>query len=232
MSDSTLLKAIYRFLTWSLLAALAVVFVLMLRKSPPPAVPVDSAAAARAEQKFARADQAKATGQSRQAVTLDRTELNSYLAQNLQTQGPPDATGASSSQSATPSAGSNAATTSQPSDPLAALNSSGATLDQVQSSVKDVKVDMDGDLVKAYVVFDFHGKDLSLELDGHLGAHDGYLKFVPVAGKLGEMPLPQSMLESVVDKMMASPENREKLRLPDDVSDIQIVNGQAVVSYK
>ena len=32
--------------------------------------------------------------------------------------------------------------------------------------------------------------------------------------------------------MMASPENREKLKLPDDISDIQIVNGQAVVSYK
>jgi len=31
---------------------------------------------------------------------------------------------------------------------------------------------------------------------------------------------------------MASPENREKLRLPADVNDIQIANGQAVVSYK
>ena len=36
-----------------------------------------------------------------------------------------------------------------------------------QSSVKDVKLDMDGDLVKAYVIFDFHGNNLSLELDGH-----------------------------------------------------------------
>jgi hypothetical protein len=102
----------------------------------------------------------------------------------------------------------------------------------VQSSVKDVKVDMDGDLVKAYVVFDFHGKDMSLELDGHLGTENGYMKFEPVSGQLGSMPLPQSMLNSVVDKMMASPENREKLKLPDDVNDIQIVNGQAVVSYK
>ena len=91
---------------------------------------------------------------------------------------------------------------------------------------------MDGDLVKAYVVFDYHGKDLSLELDGHLAAQDGYLKFDPVAGKLGDMPLPQSVLQSAVDKLMASPENREKLRLPADVNDIQIANGQAVVSYK
>lgn len=91
---------------------------------------------------------------------------------------------------------------------------------------------MDGDLVKAYVVFDFHGKDLSLELDGHLGSQDGYLKFDPVAGKLGDLPLPISVLQSAVDKMMDSPENREKLRLPDEISNIQVADGQAVISYK
>jgi len=86
--------------------------------------------------------------------------------------------------------------------------------------------------VKAYVIFDFHGKDLSLELDGHLSAENGYIKFDPVAGKLGSMPLPQSTLEAAVSKMMSSPENREKLKLPNDISDIQIVNGNAVLSYK
>ena len=69
---------------------------------------------------------------------------------------------------------------------------------------------------------------MALELDGHVGAQDGYIKFDPVGGKLGDLPLPQSTLESAVEKMMASPENREKLRLPADISDIQIVNGQAV----
>jgi hypothetical protein len=91
---------------------------------------------------------------------------------------------------------------------------------------------MDGDVVKAYVIFDFHGKDLSLELDGHLRAEDGYLRFEPVSGMLGSLPLPQSTLNSAVEKMMASPENREKLKLPADISDIQIVNGQAQITYK
>jgi hypothetical protein len=53
-----------------------------------------------------------------------------------------------------------------------------------------------------------------------------------VAGKLGSMPLPQSTLQAAVDKMMSSPENREKLKLPADISDIQIQDGQAVVKYK
>jgi len=219
-------KTVYQILGWLNLAGILLILFLILHKAPPPAVAVDPAAAARAQQKFAAADHAKAAGQAGQSVMLDSTELNSYLARNLQTDNSAAAT------TAPPSGASANAPSGSPADPAAALNSEGATLEQVQSSVKDVKVDMDGDLVKAYVVFDYHGKDLSLELDGHLAAQDGYLKFDPVAGKLGDMPLPQSVLQSAVDKLMASPENREKLRLPADVNDIQIANGQAVVSYK
>jgi len=228
VAETPLYKTIYRALVGSLLAGLALILALMLRRSPPPVARTDPGARARVEQKFAAADEARAAGQSGQAVTLDSTELNSYLEQNLQL------AGSGPSPAAPPAAASRppSPATSPSVDPAAILNSEGATLEQVQSSVKDVKVDMDGDLVKAYVLFDFHGKDLSLELDGHLGSEEGYLKFQPVAGKLGDMPLPQSVLQQAVDKLMASPENREKLRLPADINDIQIVDGQAVVSYK
>jgi hypothetical protein len=231
MSNPALYKTLYRILSWGSLVGLVLVLALVLRKSPPPDVTNDPGAATRVEQKFAAADQLQSAGQQGQvSVTLDRTELNSYLQQNLQTAGSPQPAPPPPMQAAasgSPNPGDTKA------DPIAALNGSdSATLEQVQSSVKDVKVDMDGDLVKAYLVFDFHGKDLSLELDGHLGAQDGYLKFEPVAGKIGSMPLPQSMLDAAVAKMMASPENREKLKLPNDISNIQIQNGQAVVSYK
>jgi len=226
VAEASRSKTVYQILGWLNLTGILLILFLILHKAPPPAVAVDPAAAARAQQKFAAADQAKAAGQSGQSVTLDSTELNSYLARNLQTDN------SAAAATAPPLGPSANAPSGSPADPAAALNSEGATLEQVQSSVKDVKVDMDGDLVKAYVVFDYHGKDLSLELDGHLAAQDGYLKFDPVAGKLGDMPLPQSVLQSAVDKLMASPENREKLRLPADVNDIQIANGQAVVSYK
>jgi hypothetical protein len=232
MPNPAILTRAYKALSWAAVAGLALILVLVLRKSPPPDVPYDPTATTRVQQKFAAADQAKATGQPAQ-VQLDSTELNSYLSQNLQTQNSTQPAGATDSGSTPPggAASSSSASSAQSGEPAAGLGD-GATLEQVQSAVKDVKVDMDGDLVKAYVVFDFHGKDLSLELDGHVGAQDGLLKFEPVAGKLGSMPLPQSMLDSAVQKMMASPENREKLRLPSDISDIQIVNGQAVVSYK
>jgi hypothetical protein len=235
MADASLFKKFYRIFTGVTLASLVLVVVLVLRKSPPPQVPNDPKAAARAEQKFEAADAARASGQPAQ-VQLDRSELNSYLAQNLQTQ---NQTSGATSNSPSPAAdptGVNAAppgNAAPANDPTTGIGGSDQpTLEQVQSSVKDVKVDMVGDLVKAYVVFDSHGKDLSLELDGHLRVENGYMRFEPVSGTLGSMPLPQSMLNAVVDRLMSSPENREKLKLPNDISDIQIVNGQAQVTYK
>jgi hypothetical protein len=231
MPDLGPYKKAYQIFSWASLVALVVVILLVLRTSPAPRVPNDPAAAARAEKKFEAADQAKAAGQPAQ-VALDRTELNSYLAQNLQMEGgPSSAAGVAgpAGASATANTGSSSAPgVAQPSAPAAEE----PTLDQVQSAVKDVKVDMVGDVVKAYVLFDFHGKDMTLELDGHLSAESGYLKFEPISGMIGSLPLPQSTLNSAVEKLMASPENREKLRLPPDVSDIKIVDGQAVLTYK
>lgn len=229
MAAPGLYKRLYQILTWTTFAGLVLTILLVLRKSPAPDVPIDRNAAARAEQKFQAADQAKAAGQPGH-VQLDRTELNSYLAQNLEIGGgpldSPAAPGANPAPSATP--GSPSAT-----DPIAGIGGADQlTLEQVQSSVKDVKVDMEGDLIKAYVIFDFHGKDLSLELDGHLSVDGGYVHFEPVSGKLGSLPLPQSTLNAAVEKLMASPENREKLRLPADINDIHIVDGQAVIDYK
>jgi hypothetical protein len=226
MADAKLLGKLYKILSWSSVAALILTIVLVLHKSPAPNVAFDPGAAARVEQKFAAADQAKASGQSG-SVALDRSELNSYLAQNLQTQTPAPV-GAPAGGGAADGSGGNAAN-----DPSAALAAGDPrSLEDVQSSVKDVKVDMVGDLVKAYVIFDFHGKDISLELDGHLSSENGFVKFEPISGRLGSLPLPQSTLNAAVQKMMASPENRDKLRLPADISDIKIVDGQAVIQYK
>jgi len=226
MADPGLYKKLYQILTWSTLAGLVITILLVLRTSPPPDIPIDRSAAARAEKKFEAADQAKASGQPSQ-VQLDRSELNSYLAENLEIPGQHPEAQTSGSAAQAP-----AARTGSANDPLSGIGGDEPTLEQVQSSVKDVKVDMEGDLVKAFVIFDFHGKDMSLELDGHLSAEGGFVRFDPVSGKLGSLPLPQSTLIAAVEKLMASPENREKLRLPPDINDIHIVNGQAVIDYK
>jgi hypothetical protein len=95
-----------------------------------------------------------------------------------------------------------------------------------------VKVQLIEDRVRAYVVFDFHGKDMTLQLEGRLGASDGYLRFEPVSGQLGALPIPQSTLDAAVRRMMDSPENREKLRLPAEISDLRIEKGEIIARYK
>jgi hypothetical protein len=224
MADMSALKLVYRIVKWSTLVLLVWSLVLILHKSRPPEVSYDATASARVHQKFAAADQARAAGAPAQ-VELDATEVNSYLHDNLGLEGAVPRTATATSQNPAGARDPNAsATTANSSDPQ--------TVAQVRSTVKDVKIDLEGDLIKAYVIFDFHGKDLSLELDGRLGAQDGYLSFQPVHGQLGSFPLPQSALDSAVERLMSSPENREALKLPDIVSDIRVADGEVVVRYK
>src|SRR5207245_6585750 len=74
----------------------------------------------------------------------------------------------------------------------AAPSEADSTIEEVQSSVRDVKITLAENRVQAYVLFDFHGKDLSLILEGRLHIANGYLRFAPTPGKLGTLPLPQS----------------------------------------
>jgi hypothetical protein len=105
-------------------------------------------------------------------------------------------------------------------------------VEQAKSNVRDVKVQLVDDRVRAYIVFNFHGKDMSLQLEGRLASRNGYLQFDPVSGQLGSFPIPESSLKSAVHRLMTSPENREKLRLPPEVSALRIENGQVVLDYK
>jgi hypothetical protein len=91
---------------------------------------------------------------------------------------------------------------------------------------------MEDDHLQAYVVFNLHGVDLSLDLEGQLRAENGYFRFEPTGGKLGSLPIPQSTLETAVKRLLDSPENKEKLRLPDNVRDIRVENGELVVTYR
>lgn len=205
----SVLRWIFRIVRWSTYLAAFLTMFMLLRKSPPPAVEATPQAAASAEQKVSQVEQSVAQGQAA-TLRLDQTELNSYLASHLNLA--PQAT------EAKPEGGPGA-----PTD---------ADIAEARSSVRDVKVQMEGDQVHAYLVFDMHGKDLTLDLVGKLGAEDGYLKFVPVSGKIGSLPIPQSALESAVRQLMDSPVNREKLKLPADVSDLHIENGELVTTYR
>jgi hypothetical protein len=199
----------FRIVRWSTYLAAFITIILVLHKAPPPAVQASAQAAARAEEKLQAVEHAVSQGQQA-TLKLDETELNSYLAAHLDM-------GQKSTNPSAPTGDSAA-----PSD---------KDIEQVRSSVRDVKVTMEDDRVKAYVVFDLHGKDMTLELVGRLSSADGFLRFEPISGQIGSLPIPQSSLQTAVQHLLDSSENREKLRLPSDISDLRIENGQLVATY-
>jgi hypothetical protein len=221
-------RLVFRIVRWATYAGALVTLALLLHKAPPPRVETNPQAAARVEQKFEQVQQAVDNGQPA-TMRMDQTELNSYLSSHLDIASNPAASPAPSPNSTTASPSpADAATSGMP----VPAGTSAEQIEQVQSAVKDVKVELIDDHVRAYVVFDFHGKDMTLQLEGKLGAEDGYLHFEPVAGQIGSLPIPQSTLETAIRRMMESPENREKLKLPADISTLKIENGEVVVNYK
>lgn len=213
---TSLWKVILRLVRWSTYAVVVVTLVLALHKTPPPPVETNPQAAARAEQKFEDAERAVANGQSA-IVRVDETELNSYLFSHLELSGKEQAKPATPVEQPADSDGS--APTAQ-------------DVEQMRSNVRDFKIQLEDDRVKAYVLFDVHGKDVTLQLEGRLSAQNGYLNFQPVNGRIGSLPIPESTVESAVRRLMESPENREKLKLPPQIADLRIENGEVVATYR
>jgi hypothetical protein len=209
-------KRIFRIIRWTTYTFAIVSIVLLFHKAPPPLVETSPQAAARAEEKFEQVEKAVASGQPA-TLRMDETELNSYLASHLALAG-------NGAPNPAPTGGVQGAPNGATPTPQ--------EVEQMRSNVRDVKVQLIDDRVKAYVVFDVHGKDMTLQLEGRLGAQNGYLHFEPLGGQIGSLPIPQSTLESAVQRLMNSPENREKLRLPSEISDLRIQNGEVVASYK
>ena len=207
-------KRIFKIIRWTTYTLAIVTLVLVFHKAPPPLVETSPQAAARAEEKFEQVEKAVASGQPA-TLRLDETELNSYLGSHLALEG-----------NSVPNPGPARGAQGVPNGPTP------QEIEQMRSNVRDVKVQLIDDRVKAYVVFDVHGKDMTLQLEGRLAAKNGYLRFEPLGGQIGSLPIPQSALESAVQRLMDSPENREKLKLPAEISDLRIQNGEVVASYK
>lgn len=216
------LRLTFRIVRWTTYLAAIITLLMVFHAAPPPIISTSPQAAAKVEQKFAAVEQAVASGQAA-TLRLNQTELNSYLVSHLDI-APSAPAKAAGPTSAAPNANSP--------DIPAPSGTSAEQVEQVRSAVRDVKVELVGDRVRAYVVFDFHGKDMTLQLEGRLTANNGYLRFEPVSGQLGSLPIPQSTLETAIQKMMDSPENHEKLKLPAELSDLKIENGELVASYQ
>lgn len=89
---------------------------------------------------------------------------------------------------------------------------------------------MDGDMVRGQFLTQIAGKDVYLTLGGHLGSKDGYATFDATEVKIGDLPVPASLVNEVLQKKLT--EQREQLKLPNNVKDIKVENGELVFEEK
>ncbi len=212
------LRRAYRVFRWVSLAALVILLGLIVHPSAPPQVMVGPDAAIKADSKVQEFQSSVQLGQP-ESLELDESELNGWLSSNLALKrtNPVPAQAVARQESVISLA-------------KKALAPEAAQVEQVQSSVRDVRVALGEDSLLAYTVFDAHGVDLSLELEGRLLVRNGFLCFEPTRGKLGSLPLLAGTLQKTADRLFNSPENKEKFRLPPQIRDVHVEHGRLIVS--
>lgn len=97
-------------------------------------------------------------------------------------------------------------------------------------TIKDQQVNFDGDLVHGQFLTEVAGKDVWITISGHIGEQNGYATFEPTEFKVGDLSVPVSLVNPTLQKKLA--EERDRLKLPDNVGGIKVENGQLVMQGK
>ncbi len=97
-------------------------------------------------------------------------------------------------------------------------------------NIKDQQVSFDGDLVHGQFLTEIAGKDVWITISGHIGEKDGYATFDPTEFKVGDLIVPVSLVNPALQKKLA--EERDRLKLPDNVGSVKVENGQLVMQQR
>jgi hypothetical protein len=202
-----------RIISFATLAISILTLVLVLKRPAPVALaPAPAAAAANAQsfqEKVNQLEQPKASGEGTTEVRMNSGEVSAALEQ-----------AAGLLPAAMPTAGTNAPTPTNGSTEFP-----GAV-----PNIKDYQVTMDGDIVRGQFLTQIAGKDVYLTLAGHLGSKDGYATFDATEVKVGDLSVPASLINGVLQKKLA--EQRDQLKLPNNVKDLKVENGELVFVEK
>jgi hypothetical protein len=224
-----------RIISVATLATSVIALVLVLKKPAPLANPQSQAAAMASaqsfDQKIQQLDQPKDPDRAPAEVHLNSDEVSAAIAQAV---GSLPISAAPSTGAAQPArTASNQASSSQSPD-ASGLPSTVPSLDAAlasgQPEVKDYQVNFDGDVAKGQFLTQVAGKDVWVTLAGHLGSKDGYATFDPTEFKVGDLSVPISLVNDALQKKLA--EQRDRLKLPDNVGGIKVENGELVMTQK
>lgn len=220
-----------RIISVATLTASVAALVLVLKKPAPVAEPLPAHTVAANAQSFqnkiGQLEQARAQGQSGAEVRLNAQEVAAAIAQAsdaLSDSTGGDATGtARGSSTSGPSAG-------RPKAGGSSDNPLSGDLGAGEPSVKDYQVNFEGDVAKGQFLTRIAGKDVWVTLEGHLGSKDGYVTFDPTKIKVGDLEVPVSLVNDQLQKRLM--EQRDRLRLPDNVGGLRVENGEVVMTNK
>jgi hypothetical protein len=209
-----------RIISIATLVSSVIAIALVLKKPQPISQPIPAAvAAAKAEsfqQKIQQLERPRQAGQAPPEVHLSSQEVSAALAQ---------ATGAlpaAIASSGLPTASSDL--------PTSVPSSADAPFAPGQPDVKDYQVNFEGDVARGQFVTQIGGKTVTVTLAGHLGSKDGYATFDPTEFKVGDLDIPVSLVNGPLQKKLD--EQRDRLKLPDDVGAIKVEKGELVMSGK
>jgi hypothetical protein len=117
-----------------------------------------------------------------------------------------------------------------PAEPVAQSSSAASSeLSGVLGSEAPV-VSFEGNELKGQYAAEVGGKKVYVTVNGRLGSKDGYATFEPTEFKVGDLNIPVSLVKDALDRKMM--EQRDKMKLPDFVSEVKIENGELVVKQK
>jgi hypothetical protein len=97
-------------------------------------------------------------------------------------------------------------------------------------TIKDQQVRFDGDLVHGQFLTEIAGKDVWITISGRIGEKDGYATFDPTEFKVGDLSVPVSLVNPALQKKLA--DERDRLKLPDNVGAMKVENSELVMQQK
>ena len=97
-------------------------------------------------------------------------------------------------------------------------------------TLKDQHVSFEGDLVHGQFLTQIAGKDVWITISGHLGDKDGYATFDPTEFKVGDLSVPVPLVKPALQKKLD--EQRDRLKLPENVGSMKVENGELVMQQK
>ena len=199
--------------------AISILTLVLVLKRPAPLAPAASPAAAAAnaqsfQEKVNRLAEPRVPGEGESEVRMNSGEVSAALAQ-----------AAGVLPSAAPVNTSTSLPSANPPSASSAMESPGAV-----PNIRDYQVSMDGDIVRGQFLTQIAGKDMYLTPAGHLGSKDGYATFDATEVKVGDLSVPASLVNEVLQKKLA--EQRDQLKLPSNVKDLKVENGELVFVEK